>query len=208
VTESARQELFGRLGLRRRLKWPGAALTNADILGQFLCNTLVEKLVAHERGGIAYHSLRRWRATLKPYQVEALTGVKIMPSEAIVDVVAAELLSAVRKLYGSHGVRNVVPIPPGSSGNANSFSVQIARCLAAHLHAEFSDVLAAPVSAARGRSHPKKSAMLKPYALQRPLEGFTLLVDDVASSGRHLELGLKALRASAIPVIGLAWIGP
>jgi hypothetical protein len=37
--------------------------------------------------------------------------------------------------------------------------------------------------------------------------GVTLVVDDVASSGRHLELAVQALRSGDTPVLAVAWIG-
>lgn len=95
---------------------------------------------------------------------------------------------------------------PGNSGKADSLSVQVAQRLAAKLGARFADVLIAPATLARRRSHPRKSSSLLPYELRGSPSGLTVLVDDVASSGRHMELDLKALRENGVPTIGFVWI--
>jgi hypothetical protein len=172
-----------------------------------LIHTLIERLAFHECGGVAFHALRRWRAEIKAYQIEGLFALKRNPSAAIVDKISAELETATKKIVGTGAIRNVVPIPPGSSGNPNNLSVQVARSLAGRLKADFADILISGSCVASTRSHPKKAAGLRPYTIQKPLCGLTLLVDDVATSGRHMELGLKALRATGVPALGLVWIG-
>ena len=58
-----------------------------------------------------------------------------------------------------------------------------------------------------GRPHPRKSARLSAFEVVRKPTGVTLVVDDVASSGRHLELAVQALRSGDTPVLAVAWIG-
>jgi hypothetical protein len=41
--------------------------------------------------------------------------------------------------------------------------------------------------------------------LAKPI-GATLVVDDVATSGYHMEEAIKALRSLAIPAMGVAWV--
>lgn len=145
---------------------------------------------------------------MKPYQIDCLERIKERPTPLVVDMVARDLMAAIRVMSGANGITSVVPIPPGSSGNPNGLSVLVARRLADLLQARCDEILV-PLTAARiGRSHPKKSADLKGYSLRHPVTGFTVLVDDVATSGQHMELGLSALRASGGPAMGYAWIGP
>lgn len=56
-------------------------------------------------------------------------------------------------------------------------------------------------------STPRKSARLKPYETTSPPPDAVLLIDDVASSGRHLELAAAALREAGASVHAIAWIG-
>jgi hypothetical protein len=58
-----------------------------------------------------------------------------------------------------------------------------------------------------GSSHPKEFRKLPPLTWQdAPPPGLVLLVDDVATSGWHLEEALTALRAAGHLALGLAWI--
>jgi predicted amidophosphoribosyltransferase len=43
--------------------------------------------------------------------------------------------------------------------------------------------------------------------LATPLQGPVLLVDDVATSGRHIEEATELLRAKGASVLAVAWIG-
>ncbi len=59
-----------------------------------------------------------------------------------------------------------------------------------------------------GSSHPKTNAKRAPMRLAAPVEGPVLLVDDVATSGRHIEEASLLLRAqTAGAVLAVAWIG-
>jgi predicted amidophosphoribosyltransferase len=63
-------------------------------------------------------------------------------------------------------------------------------------------------NAERGGSFPKKSARLQPFRVTQMVEGPVLLIDDVASSGRHLQLAHRALTNNGLNVVAMAWIGP
>lgn len=117
---------------------------------------------------------------------------------------ARELAEIVRRTFGSK-FDCVVPVPCGSSGRDICLSVEIGRELAKVLGCEFKNCLVT-VGAKSGASHPSKSASLKPYKLTEMAAGNVLLVDDVASSGRHLELAYQALTAAGANVNTAVWI--
>jgi hypothetical protein len=196
-------QISGASAKRRSASPPSQLLLPSE---EFLFDTLAFHTTLHSRNNSGYITVRRWRKPFKAYQVGALRIAKKAPSVQFVERVTDEILKALERFLAVPAFANVVPVPPGSSRMADSLSVLLARRLAVELGAESHNCLLAP-STPQGRSHPKKSAQLGPYRIKEKIEGWTLLVDDVASSGRHMELAHKALKASGVPVVGLAWIG-
>lgn len=171
----------------------------------FLFDTLVKKRTLHNRNGIDYLTLRSWRTQLKSYQISTLVSLKVTKPAALIRRCTDEIIECVRHVYGDGVITAVVPIPGGSSGDANSFSVLLAREIATELNVAFCDILVP--QGTKGKSAPIKSAKLKPYELKETLAGPILVVDDVASSGAHMELAITALKHNSRAVYGVAWIG-
>ena len=173
-------------------------------ISKFLFDTLVPKHRLLGRNGAAYLAVRQWRKSIKPYQLKAMEAIKATDEHVSLDNVAAEMAAAVQKIYGNLFTA-VVPIPGGSSGKQKSFSVALAEAVASKLKIPCKDILIGqPV--AKGASHPKKSASLKPYTLREKISGYILVVDDVATSGRHIELAIEALKPDSNFCAAVAWI--
>ena len=170
---------------------------------QFLIDTLVEKQRLLSRNGCSYLGLRTWRKTIKPYQISALTALKSAPSQPMVDIIAAELEHAILSTYGNT-FQTVVPVPCGSSGKGDCLSVQLAQALAKKLGIKFQNIL--QNTATPGSSHPKRSTKLEPFIVNGQVSGNVLVVDDVVTSGKHMELATKALRPMSSFCTGIAWI--
>ncbi len=170
----------------------------------FLLDTLLVKQRLLTRGDVSYLALRQWKRSVKSFQVKTMTNLKAEPTALILDTIANELTQATRSLYGNT-FTSVVPVPGGSSGSRTSFSVEIARRVATLLRVDFNNVLAGQI-VPLGASHPKKSILLKPYNLLRPVKGNVLIIDDVATSGRHLELATQAVRKTAKYSTAVVWI--
>jgi hypothetical protein len=179
--------------------------SSTDASVDFLFDTLVKKRVLHSRNGIDYLTLRNWRAQLKAYQVTSLISLKQSKPLSLIRRAAIEITDAVRHVHGEGVIAAVVPIPGGSSGDQNAFSVMLAREVADNLNVPLCDVL--EPQGQKGKSAPIKSAKLKPYVLKETVSGPILVVDDVASSGAHMELAMTALKQSSKAVYGVAWIG-
>jgi hypothetical protein len=176
-----------------------------DASVDFLFDTLVKKRTLHSRKGVDYLTLRSWRAQLKPYQISTLISLKTSKPSILVRRATDEIVSAVRLVYGEGVIAGVVPVPPGSSGDENSFSVMLAREVATELNVPCHNVLVP--QGQKGKSSPIKSANLKPYIMRHGIECPVLVIDDVATSGTHMELAVNALRQSCKAVFGVAWIG-
>ena len=170
---------------------------------EFLSLTLVSKQRLLLRNGIPYIGLRTSRKDIKEHQIVALKALKISPPRKLVEKIALEFKEAVDRLYGQM-FDCVIPIPCGSSGKTDCLSVELGKILAQMLKVRFENVL--KTNTIPGKSHPKKSAKLMPYELIRPIKGKILLIDDVVTSGRHLELAANSLKPQADFLMSMAWI--
>lgn len=181
-----------------------------DSSGDFLLATLKSRTSVRARGGVTFIALRSWAAPIKPYQIKALEIVKRNPRASFVRLVAAEMIARLDGLISPRTLTCVAPVPCGHSKGEDCLSVRLAREIAAMLELPVADVLTQPRRA--GKSHPRKNkALVEPEfrADDRLGErlGTVLLVDDVATSGRHIELAAKRLLAYADHVTPVAWIG-
>ncbi len=173
---------------------------------KFLLDTLVVKRTLRARNSVSYVALRTWRKSIKQYQISALASIKLKPSQVIIDAVADEIATATTQIYGNDTIKAVVPIPGGSSGAKVSFSELVAKEVAIRLNTQYAPVLIGG-NAEPGPSHPKKSSRLPEYRLARPIADTVLIVDDVVTSGRRIELAHAALRAGGANCFAVAWIG-
>jgi hypothetical protein len=171
---------------------------------RFLLDTLTQKQRLLARNGCSYLALTSWRKDLKQYQIGALAALKAMPSTPCEEKIAAEICTGIRRVYGE-AFQYIVPIPGGSSGQSESFSVRIARIAARNLNTGFADILL-PQEVKIGKSHPSKSAKLEPYRIRGDISGNVLILDDVATSGRHIELASHAIRPLSTYCAAVVWI--
>jgi hypothetical protein len=178
--------------------------SNGGAASRFLIDTLVKKQRLLARKGASYVALRQWRKPIKPYQISALAALKACSDDCFEAEIAEEMSEAIKRVYGD-AFSYVVAVPGGSSGQVESLSTKLAERIAKHLGAEYANVLvAAPV--AKGASHPAKSTNLKPYKVNGKISGNILIVDDVATTGTHIELATNALRPLATYCTSVVWI--
>jgi len=176
----------------------------AEPTQNFLMKTLVNRSTIRGRNGISYLTMRAWRKPIKEYQIIALRSLKPAESNCFVDAIVDEMSAVVEQFIGMSGFKTVVPVPCGSSGN-NCLSLRIAKALAAKHGLKMVEAFE-PIIAS-GSSHPKKNVTRPPMKLVRPVTDAVLLVDDVATSGQHLEEATKLLRQHTNTVFSVAWIG-
>lgn len=178
-----------------------------DTSGRFLLSTLLHKTSIRHRNDVVYITLRRWSKSIKNYQLKALTICKTNPDSKFVDAIAKEVATHVRQIFGGPRFGCVMPVPCGHSKTTDCMAVQIAKRVALILDVPFVDGLEG--SSRPGTSHPRKNARLSAPKLKtaRKFES-VLLLDDVASSGRHIELSVLTLHKIAKHITAIAWIGP
>lgn len=194
------------IGMREAKGAKYQATDTRDTAGRFLLSTLRRKTSIRHRKDVAFVTLRTWITNVKAYQIEALKIAKTNADEQLIEDISTEMAEHIRHLFGSSHFHCVVPVPCGHSKQIECLSVKIARRVADMLKVPFSNLLQ---SAPRpGTSHPSKNASLKPPKIKGSERyNAILLIDDVATSGRHIELSVKSLRTVADHVTAMAWIG-
>jgi predicted amidophosphoribosyltransferase len=176
-----------------------------DAAVEFLLETLVQRRALRGRKDISYVTLRSWRNSIRAHQIKALRAIKHNSPWSLASEIAVEMRDDIRSLFGSGGFRAVVPMPCGHSAPGRCLSEAIATALAKELGLPAVHALSLAVEA--GSSHPKANAKRAPMKLLTPVEGPVLLIDDVATSGRHNEEASLLLRGGGASVLAIAWIG-
>jgi predicted amidophosphoribosyltransferase/PAS domain-containing protein len=170
----------------------------------FLLETLVPRRAIRERKSVNYLTLMSWRQGVRDYQIAALKALKQnIPPEmpgAIADLMAREIDS----LLGAQAFVAVVPMPCGHSDDSHCLSEELARALGAKLGLPVIRALAAKKQT--GSSHPKNNVRRPPMQAVEKLTGPVILVDDVATSGAHIEEAVKLLKPSGGAVFPVVWI--
>jgi len=130
---------------------------------RFLLQTLVSRPSLFVRNGVAYAAIRRWRSSVKEYQIDALQAIKCSPSPDFVKTICDDFEQTLTQILGGNAYRYVVPVPCSRSG-PECLSRQVARSLAARL--QLPKRRALDIAPARGASHPKANLRRPPMRLR------------------------------------------
>ena len=155
------------------------------------------------RNAVSYLTARRFSAQDRVNAIRAIKRLKAGAGEHETGLAAAEIALLWLRVSGNPGGWTVTNIAAGHSGG-NSFGARLAVAVAERLSLGYLQVWRhRPV---RGVSHPKEFRRLPPLDMLAKPIGATLVIDDVATSGWHLEEALTALRSLNLPAVGVAWI--
>lgn len=182
-----------------------SAIVSPDPVAGFLLATLCKRQNWRTRGGHGFATVRRWRVAIKKHQISAMLALKESAPRPFVDAVAAELAAAAKSLLGASNIDSVVNVPCGHSSSEHCFSQLLAEAVSKQLSVPYVNAFAR--QARPGKSHPRRNKTLKPFEIVEKPKGTVLLIDDIASSGRHLEQAMAALEPHVDHVAALAWIG-
>jgi hypothetical protein len=173
------------------------------VVSEFLLTTLIRQKRLLRRGVVPYHALARWRTPIKDTQIAALKALKRDPGDAFLALIAEEMAQAARTLFGQQTFKGVTHVPCGNSGS-NCLAARLASQVAANLGVEAIDAFE-PL-APSGGSHPRGNTRRASMVLRQKPDVPVLLIDDVATSGAHIEEAAMLLRATAPAVLPLVWI--
>ena len=194
--------------IRQDLFEPMAALTqpheDAFVTTKFLLDTTIEQTKLHSRKGVTFHTVRRWRSSIKEYQIRALRSLKRRPSDMLIENAANELSEVSNKLFGPREDIVIASVACGNSGE-NCLAKLIAIQLAKNLKVEYLDAFECIETT--GSSHPKRNSDRCKMKLRQSTNKPVLLIDDVATSGAHIHEAVRLLSKDAPSVVSLAWIG-
>jgi hypothetical protein len=169
-----------------------------------LIGSLMYRPMVFRRNDVAWIAACAWRAHAKVDDIAALKQAKRTLDPRLIGE-AAELVAAlVRQLRGEHAADGVTCVPCGHSRRPDCLGKQIARAVGEALDLPFRQVFAdRPCS---GVSHPKEFAKLAPLKqIAEPLASM-ILVDDLATSGWHIEESLTTLRRLGASASAFVWI--
>jgi hypothetical protein len=155
------------------------------------------------RNRVSYLTARRFSAQDRLNAIRAIKRLKANAGERETGLAAAEIALLWLRVSGNPGGWTITNIAAGHSGG-NSFGARLAVAVAERLSLGYLRVWRdRPV---RGVSHPKEFRRLPPLDMLAKPIGATLVTDDVATSGWHMEEALTALRGLGVPAAGIAWI--
>lgn len=178
---------------------PARAVAAVSPLG-----SLVYRPTLYRRNGVAWASVRSWRADAKMRDLVAFKRAKAAVDAAVIEAAAAEIAAVAGLLFGPLAGWQAVNIPCGHSRRPDCFGKRLAQRTAAQLGIAFDQLFADRFCS--GVSHPKEFAKLPPLTRLAQPSGPALVIDDVATSGWHIEEALGALRGAGVPAFGLAWL--
>ena len=182
----------------------GASEAERPRHGVGLLGSLVYRPTVFRRNDVAWVAACAWRAGAKTDDVAALKRAKRELDHGLIDG-AAELLAAlIRQLCGEQAASAITNIPCGHSRRPDCLGKQIAQAVAEALRLPFLQVFADRFCS--GVSHPKEFAKLPPLERIADPHPSVILVDDLATSGWHIEESLTALRRLGASASAFAWI--
>jgi hypothetical protein len=164
---------------------------------------LIWRPAVYARHGVTWLSARAWSAAAKPADLAALKHAKAGLDGNVIEVAAADVSHLAHTMLGNPPVA-VTVVAPGHSRRSDNFAVCVAESVAVRLGTPFLRCFADRFVS--GSSHPKEFRKLPPLKLVAVPTGFTLLVDDLATSGFHVEEALQTLRQTGAAALGIVWI--
>ncbi len=195
-----RLELLHAADLDFREPPPGTATGDRRIL----IESLISRRSIHSRNGIAWVGTRSWRAEAKASDIAALKRAKERADVVVIKRAAQDVAEVIRMLFGDLSGWTVSTTAVGHSRRPDSFAVQMAEGVAQLIGRPFLKVFEDRFI--KGASHPKEFKDLPPLRLRSKIKTPILIVDDVATSGWHMEEAARLLRGRGNLTFGIVWI--
>lgn len=171
---------------------------------QSLLGGLAWRPALYRRNAVSWCSIRAWRADAKRADLARLKLCKATVDPAMIAAAAGEIAGLLRLLFGHFGGWTATAIACGHSRRPDCFGKRVARAAAELLELPFAEVFEDRFVA--GVSHPKEFRDLPALTFRSTPVGPLLVIDDLATSGWHMEEALGMARALGLPAFGAVWI--
>jgi hypothetical protein len=165
---------------------------------------LVWRPALYRRNQVSWCSVRSWRADAKRADLARLKACKAALDADLIAAAAGELAELIGLLLGRLGGWVVTSIACGHSRRPDCFAKRLGAAVAARLDLRFAEVFADRFVS--GVSHPKEFAKLPALAWQCQPEQPVLVIDDIATSGWHIEEALGRIRGRGLAAVGAVWL--
>lgn len=165
---------------------------------------LVARPALRSRNAVGYITIRSWRNEDRKAQLRAFKEVKAQQDADLVGVAAGEIAAFLRKYIPVRGAI-VTSVPCGHSRRPDCFGKRLAQAVGSEVGMPFVRVWADRFC--KGVSHPKEFSKLPPLEWIAVPDRLVIVVDDVATSGWHLEEAVSSLSAKGVSAMAVAWIG-
>jgi hypothetical protein len=190
---------FDQAKFRRK---EGARASNGE--GAPLLESLVSRPMLFRRNDVAWLSARSWRAETRARDMAAFCQAKFKCDPELIVRVGELLAGLICQVRGRQCADAVTTVPCGHSRRHDCFGKQVAQAVAKNLDLPFVQVFADRFCS--GVSHPKEYRKLGPLEQISTAPASLLLVDDLATSGWHIEESLIALRDLGSAASAFTWI--
>ncbi len=169
-----------------------------------LLNALIYRPTIYQRNDIKWIAAHAWRAKAKEQGIAALKEAKRCLDPSLITEAAEPIAALIRQLIGTVPAQAMTCVPCGHSRRPDCFGKQLAHRVAQLLGVPFIQVFAD--RPCPGVSHPRRSAKLPPLQQIGNPPRSVILVDDLSTSGRHLEEVVLAMRRLGASASAFAWI--
>jgi len=169
-----------------------------------LIDGLVERPALRSRNQVGYLTVRSWRVADRKAQIAAMKAEKAAPDSDLVATAASEIVAFLSK-YAPIADAVITSVPCGHSRRPDCFGKRLALAVAVESGLPFVQVWADRFC--KGVSHPKEFSQLPALTWESLPDRLTIIVDDIATSGWHLEEAVTAMRSKGVPAVAVAWIG-
>ena len=178
--------------------------SNPAALNSRISEYIVYRPAIYRRNGIRWISAYAWRSRRQARGLAELKKAKQAPNSSLVAAATTSIVNLIEEIFGDKAADAITCIPCGHSKRADCFGKQLANGVAALLDIPFVQVFAdRPLL---GASHPKTCASLPPLQQQIAVPPPSIIIiDDLATSGWHIEEAMVRLRSSRVKVTSVVW---
>jgi hypothetical protein len=165
---------------------------------------LVYRPALYRRNAVSRVAVRSWRARARDADVMQLKRCKAAVDSAVIAAAAGEIARVLLRLFGCLAGWAVTSVACGHSRRPDCFGKRLGAAVTAELGLGFVEIFKDRFVA--GVSHPKEFKKLPALKWQNMPATPVLIIDDLATSGWHIEEALGMIRNLGLPAFGAVWI--